>query len=200
MVNSLKLEFIFLFIIIPTIFYMVDSTQIIFLILYLVFFISLVILKKDKTFDFLRLRRKIDWKFSLITFVIFLIAGFFYTLVVEPQSLFIFPKENFRLWLIIMVFYPILSVIPQEFIYRVFFFQRYKTIFNDNVFIFLIANIFSFSYAHIVFQNIHAVLITAIVSPVFSFAYLRKSFSTCLVVHSLGGQIIFTIGLGKYFY
>ena len=58
MVNSLKLEFIFLFIIIPTIFYIVDSTQIIFLILYLVFFISLVILKKDKTFDFSRLRKK----------------------------------------------------------------------------------------------------------------------------------------------
>ena len=61
-------------------------------------------------------------------------------------------------------------------------------------------NLIVFSYGHIVFNNLHAILITAIVSPIFAYAYLKKSFLTCVVLHSLGGQIIFTLGLGKYFY
>ena len=58
--------------------------------------------------------------------------GYFYTILADPQALFLFPKENFKLWIIVMALYPVLSVIPQEFVYRVFFFQRYKTIFDNN--------------------------------------------------------------------
>ena len=58
---------------------------------------------------------------------------------------------------------------------------------------------FVFSYGHIVFNNVHAILITAIVSPIFTFAYLKKSFLTCVVLHSLGGQIIFTLVLVNIF-
>jgi len=61
-------------------------------------------------------------------------------------------------------------------------------------------NMIVFSYGHIVFNNVHAILITAIVSPIFTYAYLKKSFFTCIVLHALGGQIIFTLGLGKYFF
>ena len=52
----------------------------------------------------------------------------------------------------------------------------------------------------LVFNNVHAILITAIVSPIFTYAYLKKSFFTCVILHALGGQIIFTLGLGKYFF
>ncbi len=200
MVNSLKLEFFFLFIFLPTLFFVIESTKMIFFVLYLVSLISFIFLKKEKNFDFEKLRKKIDWKFSLTIFVVFFIMGYFYTILLDPQVLFLFPKENFKLWLIVMILYPALSVIPQEFVYRVFFFQRYKPIFNKNFSVFLITNVFIFSYAHIVFQNIHSVIITAIVSPIFSYAYLKKSFLTCVVIHSFGGQIIFTLGLGKYFY
>ena len=66
---------------------------------------------------------------------------------------------------------------------------------------FLVAiNTLVFSLGHIVFDNIHAVLITAIVSPIFSYAYLKKSFLTCFIIHSIGGQILFTFGLGEFFY
>ena len=200
MVNSLKLEFFFLFIFLPTFFFLNESTKMIFLVLYLVSLISYILLKKEKNFDLKKLRKKIDWKFSFLIFICFLIMGYFYTILADPQALFLFPKENFKLWIIVMALYPVLSVIPQEFVYRVFFFQRYKTIFDNNFSVLFIANIFIFSYAHIVFQNIHAVIITAVVSPIFSYAYLKKSFLTCVIIHSFGGQIIFTLGLGKYFY
>ena len=200
MANPLKkLEFFFIFLIIPSTIFFLDSSIIIFLSLYLVSILSLVILYFDKTFLFTSLKKKIDWKFVIIFSVIFFFLGFFYVLLVDKNLLFIFPKTNFKLWLIVIFIYPILSVIPQELVYRVFFFQRYFP--NINRFYFpVFLNLVVFAYGHLVFSNIHAIIITAIVSPIFTYAYLKKSFLTCVILHTLGGQIIFTLGLGKYFF
>ena len=200
MANPLKkLEFFFIFLIIPSTIFFLDSSIIIFLSLYLVSILSLVILYFDKTFLFTSLKKKIDWKFVIIFSVIFFFLGFFYVLLVDKNLLFIFPKTNFKLWLIVIFIYPFLSVIPQELVYRVFFFQRYFP--NINRFYFpAFLNLVVFAYGHLVFSNMHAIIITAIVSPIFTYAYLKKSFLTCVILHTLGGQIIFTLGLGKYFF
>ena len=200
MANPLKkLEFFFIFLIIPSVIFFLDSSIIIFLTLYLVSILSLVILYFDKTFLFTSLKKKIDWKFVIIFSVIFFFLGFFYVLLVDENLLFIFPKTNFKLWLIVIFIYPFLSVIPQELVYRVFFFQRYFP--NINRFYFpVFLNLVVFAYGHLVFSNMHAIIITAIVSPIFTYAYLKKSFLTCVILHTLGGQIIFTLGLGKYFF
>ena len=194
-----KLEFFFIFFILPSAIFFLDSSIIVFLTLYLVFTLSIVILYFDKSFSFTSLRKKVDWKFIIIFSIIFLSLGFFYVILVDKDLLFIFPKSNFELWLLVILIYPFLSVIPQEIVYRVFFFQRYFP--NERSFYFLtLLNMIVFSYGHIVFNNVHAILITAIVSPIFTYAYLKKSFFTCIVLHALGGQIIFTLGLGKYFF
>ena len=194
-----KLEFLFIFLALPLIIFFWDSSIIVFVTLYLVFILSLVILYFDKTFLLVSLKKKIDWKFVFIFTVSFICLGFIYVLLIDKNLLFSFPKTNFRLWLFVIIVYPFLSVIPQEIVYRVFFFQRYFPK-NNNFNFLIILNMFVFSYGHLVFNNFHAILITAIVSPIFTFAYLKKSFLTCVVLHSLGGQIIFTLGLGKYFY
>ena len=194
-----KLEFFFIFFVLPSIIYFLDSTIIVFVALYLVFILSLVFLYLDKAFLFLSLKKKIDWRFIAIFTVLFICLGFIYILLIDKSSLFILPKTDFKLWVIVMFVYPFLSVIPQEIIYRVFFFQRYFPKI-DNLYFLILVNLIVFSYGHLVFNNVHAILITAIVSPILTFAYLKKSFLTCVVLHSLGGQIIFTLGLGKYFY
>ncbi len=200
MANSIKkLEFFFIFFILPSAIFFLDSSIIVFLTLYLVFTLSIVILYFDKSFSFTSLRKKVDWKFIIIFSLIFFSLSFFYVILVDKDLLFIFPKTNFELWLLVILIYPFLSVIPQEIVYRVFFFQRYFP--NERSFYFLtLLNMIVFSYGHIVFNNVHAILITAIVSPIFTYAYLKKSFFTCIVLHALGGQIIFTLGLGKYFF
>ena len=200
MVNPIKkLEFFFIFFILPSAIFFLDSSIIVFLTLYLVFTLSIVILYFDKSFSFTSLRKKVDWKFIIIFSLIFFSLSFFYVILVDKDLLFIFPKTNFELWLLVILIYPFLSVIPQEIVYRVFFFQRYFP--NERSFYFLtLLNMIVFSYGHVVFNNVHAILITAIVSPIFTYAYLKKSFFTCIVLHALGGQIIFTLGLGKYFF
>ena len=193
-----KLEFFFIFFILPSaIFFRFFNNS--FSNSLFSFTLSIVILYFDKSFSFTSLRKKIDWKFIIIFSLIFLSLSFLYVILVDKDLLFIFPKTNFELWLLVILIYPFLSVIPQEIVYRVFFFQRYFP--NERSFYFLtLLNMIVFSYGHIVFNNVHAILITAIVSPIFTYAYLKKSFFTCVILHALGGQIIFTLGLGKYFF
>ncbi len=197
--DTLKKEFISIFLILPTLLYFFQYEELKFLALYVVCFFSIYILKQSG-FSFSTLMKKIQWDFCLILFFIFLFSGYFYARFIDENLLFAFPRNNFHLWLFVMFAYPFFSVIPQEIIFRVFFFHRYNIFFKNKKLFSLLINLFIFSYSHIIFQNFHAVLITAIVSPLFAYAYLKKSFMTCVVIHSLGGQIIFTFGLGKYFY
>ena len=199
MASSIKIEFFFLFIFLPTILFFLPDTKLIFTTLYVVFFFSLWKIKKDKTFKFFKLKNKPDWKFIFLYFLIFSLLGLFYTFFVDKSLFLIFPKESPKVWLLVIILYPFFSVIPQEFIYRVFFFQRYKNILSKNLYLKYLINSLVFSYAHIVFQNYHAVIITALVSPIFHYSYERKSFLTCILIHSIGGLIIFTYGLGKFF-
>ena len=199
MASSIKIEFFLIFIFLPITLFYIPETKLIFTTLYIVFFFSLWKLKKDNTFNFSRLKNKPDWKFIFLYFLIFSLLGFFYTFFVDKSLFFVFPKENPKVWSLLIILYPIFSVIPQEFVYRVFFLQRYKNILSRNLLIKYITNSVVFSYAHIVFQNYHAVIITALVSPIFYYSYERKSFLTCILIHSIGGLIIFTYGLGKFF-
>ena len=125
MANTLKkLEFFFIFLTLPSIiFFFFNSSTIVFITLYLVFIFSLVILYFDKTFSFASLKKKIEWRFIIIFSFIFLFLSFVYIMLVDKKLLFIFPITNFKLWLLVIFIYPFLSVIPQEVVYRVFFFK-----------------------------------------------------------------------------
>ena len=200
MVSSLKFELFFIYLFLPFFILIFHSKILIFTLMYCVFIFLLHKLRKDKNFQFKSLTKKINWKISFISFFVFLIFSYFYVLFYDPTLLFSFPKNNFRLWVIVMFIYPFFSVIPQEIIYRVYFYYRYDKLFSGNLLLLTLLNLFFFSFAHIVFNNPHAILITAIASPIFSYLYIKESFFTCVLVHSIGGQILFTFGLGKYFY
>ena len=208
MVNTLKkklaIEFLIIFFLIPLVVILINlfiSNQkvFVFLPLFLVFFLSLYLLKKTPSFSFNSLKKKIDWKFFFLISLVFVISGFLYTMILDRNLLFNLPKNYFFLWVAVMIFYPIFSVIPQEIIFRVLFFERYSCLFK-NQFLYLILNSIIFAYIHLVFQNFHAFFITLITSPVFAHAYVNKSFKTCFLTHTIGGQLVFTYGLGNFFY
>ncbi len=122
------------------------------------------------------------------------------TLWLEPESLFGFVRENPGFWLLVMVAYPLFSVIPQEIIFRTFFFARYKPLF-PNTGAMILASAFMFGFAHILFQNWVAPLLCVAGGVLFARTY-AKHHSLWLVSleHALYGDFIFTIGLGRYFY
>ncbi|MCE2927768.1 MAG: CPBP family intramembrane metalloprotease [Rickettsiales bacterium] len=123
-----------------------------------------------------------------------------FTWFMKPDQLFIVPQTNIQLWFAILIFYPLLSVLPQEIIYRSYFFKRYLVWPVDSAQR-LLLNAFAFGWLHIVLHNWVAVVFSAIGSIIFTQTYLRtKSLAAVCFEHSLYGCYIFSVGLGYYFY
>jgi membrane protease YdiL (CAAX protease family) len=133
----------------------------------------------------------------VLRFSLFVVLSFLFVWLYLPDSLFSVILGNPWLWLAICFFYAIFSVYPQEFLYRLFFFQRYQILFS-NPYIFLFVNACVFSFAHLFLNNTLVFILTFVGSIVFALTY-KKSQSLMLVSleHSAYGAWLFTLGLGE---
>jgi hypothetical protein len=103
-------------------------------------------------------------------------------------------------WLLVMILYPLLSVYPQEIIFRTFLFHRYQNLFTSQRQL-IWASAVSFGVAHIIFANWAALVLSTIGGLLFARTYARhRSLALVCFEHSLWGNFIFTIGLGWYFW
>lgn len=117
-----------------------------------------------------------------------------------PENFLALPRERTELWIKIMFFYPVLSVWPQEIIYRSFLYHRYAPLFGQGRG-FIAASSLSFAFMHIMFLNPVALFMTAIGGYLFASDYARhKSLALACLEHTLYGCLVFTVGLGVYFY
>ena len=118
----------------------------------------------------------------------------------RPDQLFILPRVRPALWLAIVLLYPWFSVVPQTIVYRGFFYHRYQALFPTVALADMTAAVL-FSWGHIVFLNLWAVLWTLPAGWLFARTY-RKTGSLALsaLEHALYGDAIFTIGWGAWFF
>ncbi len=196
-------ELLAIFVMIPAVIYALLPLPIL-PILWMVTFISMWAVFKDKTFERNSLWRSFELKknykdmlkqFLMISAVIMALIYFFI-----PDHLFFLIKNDPLFWALIMILYPLISVYPQELLYRTFFFHRYKILFNQRWQI-ITANALLFGYMHIIFQNWVAVGLTVLGGFLFASMYERtRSTLFVSVAHALYGDLIFTVGLGSYFY
>jgi membrane protease YdiL (CAAX protease family) len=99
-----------------------------------------------------------------------------------------------------MILYPILSALPQEFIYRTYFFHRFGDVMTLK-YSTIIASAVAFAFVHIVYDNWWAVGLSFIAGLLLGTTYARtKSLFWVTVEHAIYGGLIFTIGMGSYFY
>ena len=154
---------------------------------------------------------KIEWKIEtrlktrgllvpvIIRFVFILISTFVIIYNFEGEKLFDVITSNFPLWLGFSGVYILLSVIPQEFLYRTFFFSRYRELF-PNKWVFMAANCLLFSFAHIWLLS-PIVLVFTLVGGVFYFITYRRTQSLLFVgiEHAVYGIWLFTVGFGELF-
>lgn len=118
----------------------------------------------------------------------------------QSELLFELVRTKPTLWMLVMLLYPILSVAPQEIIFREFFFVRYATFFSDRTML-MMASAVAFAFAHIFFHNWVAPLLCLIGGGMFASTYARhRSLLLVSIEHALYGCFIFTLGLGRYFY
>jgi membrane protease YdiL (CAAX protease family) len=122
-------------------------------------------------------------------------------MVLARGELFALVRQRPLLWIAIMVLYPIVSVYPQELIYRAFLFQRYAPLFASPAMM-VAASAVAFSFAHVLFRPPWVAMSTCLVGGVIFAAHYdaSRSLAVVCVEHAVFGQLIFTVGLGRFFY
>jgi len=118
---------------------------------------------------------------------------------IDSSKLFYMVRTNPMFLLMISIFYPVFSVVPQGLAYRSLFFHRYSDLFPGKLLkIIVSATIFSFS--HIVYRNPLVLILTFIAGLIFAYRYFKTdSLLISVLEHSLYGVWLFTCGLGYYF-
>ncbi|QDU67806.1 CPBP family intramembrane glutamic endopeptidase [Engelhardtia mirabilis] len=123
-----------------------------------------------------------------------------YTAWVWPERFLDLPRERPWLWAMVMVLYPVLSVLPQELIYRVYFFHRYSRAVGDPR-VLLALSAVAFGYVHVLYGAWISVILTLVGGLLFGLTYLRtRSIWLVSLEHALYGCFLFTVGLGRFFY
>jgi len=141
-----------------------------------------------------------QWKAVVLPFVIGAALLTVWTLAFDRDLLLRLPREKPGLWLMIMCFYPLVSVYPQEVIYRAFVFHRYRRLFPQ-AWMRIAASAVAFGWVHVLFYNAFAVVLTLLGGVLFAWTYERsRSLLAVSIEHALYGCYLFTIGLGWYFY
>ena len=94
---------------------------------------------------------------------------------------------------VLLIFYLLFSVIPQEIIFRFLFFYKYKDYFNK--FEILLLNSLVFSFCHLTYFDIYILLFSFFGNLLFTFNYMQnKSLLVVIVEHFLLGQTLIILG------
>ena len=119
---------------------------------------------------------------------------------IHPDWLFSFVSSHPKFWLVVMFAYPVLSVVPQGVIYRAFFRERYASLFPNPAVRTLVAAA-CFSFCHVFFLNVWALLLTFVGGVLFWRTYEKTgSLFLANLEHALYGDFLFTVGWGAYFF
>ncbi len=159
----------------------------------------------DRTF---RMGSELTRRFSRDTLLsivlIFVLVAAAMTLYVHqamPVHFLDLPTRAPRLWLVLMFAYPLVSVIPQELIYRTLFFHRYGPLFGNARWLAYLVNGLLFGFAHVIFGSYVSIVLTTVLGCLVAWRYdVTRSFWAVWLEHSLYGCFVFTIGLGHYFF
>ncbi|MFP4333337.1 MAG: type II CAAX prenyl endopeptidase Rce1 family protein [Campylobacterales bacterium] len=204
--KSLKFPLLFLegmlFVVVPLLlfFKIVDVFEIWLLLISLIYPVLFLYFKKFDFRGLLQLPSTKQLRWVVYRFAFFGSALALMVVLFFGDMLFSFVLNMPYIFATVILLYPLLSVVPQEIIYRVFFFERYERFFAKS-YAFVIINIFVFAYMHIVFDNIYAPLLSIIGGAIFTLNYYRhRNFILLVFEHTLYGWLIFTLGIGRFFY
>lgn len=103
-------------------------------------------------------------------------------------------------WLGGLALYPFVSAWPQELIFRVFFFHRYAVLLGAGRTL-MAVNALSFGALHLVYPNAVAPLVSIPAGALLALTYQRTgSMSAVWIEHTVYGLLVFSLGLGGYFF
>jgi uncharacterized protein len=201
----LYLECVALFVGLPLVIYSIDGVKLIHLSLWIISFTCCLYILKQPKFDksqFISTEAVTldNLKPILLRFILVAPIITAFTYIYHQDRLFSLVSEQTLVWFLVILLYPILSVYPQELLYRLYFFTRYRPIFPQP-WLMITINSLLFGYAHIVFNNWISISFTFIGGIMFAYTYHKhRSLLLASIEHALYGCFIFTVGLGWFFY
>ena len=118
----------------------------------------------------------------------------------RPTLFLSFAREHPLAFAGVLVVYPLLSAWPQEIVFRAFFFRRYGELLGTKAAL-IAASGLTFGIAHVFFGNWIAPTLSTAGGLLFAHTYARtKSLTAVALEHALWGNLIFTVGLGRFFF
>lgn len=166
--------------------------------------VMLGVLLRDPTFGSACLTRLPHLSHNLLAILLpiplmaCLMIGLLYWL--AKDQLFRFVRRKPKLWATVMVMYPLMSVVPQTIIYRVYFMHRYEVLFGSGWLMIVMAAL-AFGFGHVIFRHAVPVLLTTVGGLIFAWRYsLTGSAPLSVLEHSIYGNLAFTIGYSYYLY
>lgn len=201
----LAVEFFLLCIVLPTIIIVFKLAPYMFTFLWATaLYCWFFVLRPEKSF------RRDVWKWEAVTWaalrpillrwVAACIGMTAFLYVVDPARMFELVLEKPYLVLSLFLLYPIVSALPQELIFCSFFFRRYAPFFKTERSM-ILASALVFAYAHVLFINWVAPLLSLIAGLIFAHTYAKsRSLALVTIEHGLYGNYLFFVGLGWYFF
>ena len=200
----LAIEFAILFFGLPCFFYFHATRWNVHLTLWLASIYALVMLHWDDGFSWHTLWHGTGWaardrKIAALRFAITIPLIIGLTLYLAPDRLFSFPLHRPFFWLVVMILYPLLSVVPQELVFRSLFFRRYRDLFPNGAAL-IASNAFCFGLMHAVFHNWVSPLLSLAGGLFFALSYSHhRALKWAALEHAAYGCMVFTVGIGFYF-
>lgn len=127
-------------------------------------------------------------------------AGYLIMLQWAPDDLFRLIRWRPEVMLIIALFYPLVSALPQELLFRPLYFRRYGAVLPQGA-SGIVLNAAIFAFAHLMYWSVIVTVMTFAGGLIFAWAYeVRRSFPLAVILHSVAGVVLFALGMGLYFY
>ena len=119
--------------------------------------------------------------------------------IIDASKMFLLLRTNPLLLLLISIFYPLFSVIPQGLAYRSMFFHRYGELFPGDA-LKIIVSALAFSFGHVIYKNWMVLVLTFVAGLIFGYRYFKtKSLAVSVLEHAMYGVWLFACGLGYFF-
>lgn len=139
--------------------------------------------------------RGLLWKVPVVFAFLMILTRF-----IAAEQWFAFPRRHPLIWVMVMLLYPVFSAFPQEIIYRAFYCHRYRALFPGPAWL-LLSNALCFAFVHVAYGNLVGPLLTFPAGFLFARTYTRhRSVLLAAVEHGIYGALVFTVGLGSYFF
>ena len=144
------------------------------------------------------------WRGPALRGLLVIVGALLYVRLLEPERLLVLPLQRPGLWLLIVALYPLLSVIPQELIYRVYLFEAHAVLWTRPLLPVCVSAL-AFGWVHIVFAGWFAVVVCTAGGLLLASTYqrFRERPGAVWIVsleHALYGLALFTAGLGHHFF